>query len=187
GGLLSTRAAGPGLEKATTSARSIPCALGAAIGFSERCRALGVFPSPLWGGVGVGVVVWGKIGASPAPPPSPTLPQPAAGLPASGKLKGDQTPAGRGLVGGGSRLRLPHVRTSFHKRAVVCSHREVKRLTRGINRLCDSQAFVRGGGGRSRGTTICPHGASREFGPSAIAQSRHGNVNSPARCGLRRR
>src|SRR5262249_25879036 len=120
-GLLSMRAAGPGLEKATTSARSIPCALGAAIGFSERCRALGVFPSPLWGGVGVGVVVWGKIGASPAPPPSPTLPQPAAGLPASGKLKGDQTPAGRGLVGGGSRLSLPHVRTSFHKRAVVCS------------------------------------------------------------------
>src|SRR5215468_5597055 len=44
-----------------------------------------------------------------------------------------------------------------------------------------------GGGGRSRGTTICPHGVSRESGPSAIAQSRHGNVNSPARCGPRRR
>src|SRR5262249_42359564 len=41
--------------------------------------------------------------------------------------------------------------------------------------------------GRSRGTTICPHGVSREFGPSAIAQSRHGSVNSPARCGPRRR
>jgi len=43
------------------------------------------------------------------------------------------------------------------------------------------------GGGRSRGTTICPHGTSREFGPNAIAQSRHGSVNSPARCGPRRR
>ncbi len=32
--------------------------------------------------------------------PSPTLPQPAAGLPASGNLKSDQTPAGRGLGGG---------------------------------------------------------------------------------------
>src|SRR5215472_5963119 len=44
-----------------------------------------------------------------------------------------------------------------------------------------------GGGGRSRSTTICPHGVSREFGPNAIAQSRRGSVNSPARCGPRRR
>src|SRR5262245_65985955 len=37
-----------------------------------------------------------------ASPPSPALPQPAAGLPASGKLKSDQTPASRGLVGEGA-------------------------------------------------------------------------------------
>src|SRR6516162_2798588 len=36
-----------------------------------------------------------------------SLPQPAAGLPASGHYKSDQTPASRGLVGGGSRLSLP--------------------------------------------------------------------------------
>src|SRR6266851_3107934 len=35
-------------------------------------------------------------------PPTLSLPQPAAGLPASGKNKSDQTPAGRGLVGGGN-------------------------------------------------------------------------------------
>src|SRR5262249_59544433 len=44
-----------------------------------------------------------------------------------------------------------------------------------------------GGGGRSWGPTICPHGTSRESGPTAIAQSCHGIVNSPARCGPRRR
>src|SRR5262249_5227232 len=97
-GLLSMRAAGPvplalvpsstgpALENATTSARSIPCALGAAIGFSERCRALGVFPSPLWGGVRGGGRCVRQDRCIPEPPPSPTLPQPAAGLPASGRL-----------------------------------------------------------------------------------------------------
>jgi very-short-patch-repair endonuclease len=37
------------------------------------------------------------------PPPSLTLPQPAAGLPASGNFIRDRTPAGRGSVGGGDR------------------------------------------------------------------------------------
>ena len=46
---------------------------------------------------------WAKIAsANLAPPPSLTLPRPAAGSPASGKFTSDQTPAGRGLVGGGN-------------------------------------------------------------------------------------
>src|SRR5262249_28105923 len=63
---------------------------------------LGVLPSPLWGGVGGGGRAifrrWHHRHLA-----SPPLPQPAAGLPASGKFFSDQTPAGRGLVGGGSR------------------------------------------------------------------------------------
>jgi itaconate CoA-transferase len=67
-------------------------------------------PSPLWGGSPAEAqrrrAGWGSeladasraATATPTPNPSP---QPAAGLPASGKLKSDQTPAGRGLVGGG--------------------------------------------------------------------------------------
>src|SRR6266513_4659743 len=39
-----------------------------------------------------------------------------------------------------------------------------------------------GGGGRSWGTTTCPHGTNRESGPSAIAHSCHDTVGSPASC-----
>ncbi len=46
--------------------------------------------------------------------PLPTLPQPAAGLPASGKFFRDQTPAGRGLVGGGSRPSSPLALIPLH-------------------------------------------------------------------------
>src|SRR5262245_35257450 len=63
---------------------------------------LGVLPSPLWGGVGGGGRAifrrWHHRHLA-----SPPLPQPAAGLPVSGKFFSDQTPVGRGLVGGGSR------------------------------------------------------------------------------------
>jgi len=52
------------------------------------------------------------------PPPSPALPQPAAGLPASGNIKDDRTPAGRGSVGGGS---TPRSRLGFtlNRRAFI--------------------------------------------------------------------
>src|SRR5882724_7040030 len=63
-------------------------------------------PPPCGEGLGVGVAQLIEGGATvislrhPPPHPSPT---PAAGLPASGKSRSDQTPAGRGLIGGGSR------------------------------------------------------------------------------------
>src|SRR6202040_2786055 len=46
------------------------------------------------------------------------LPQPAAGLTVSGRYKSDQTPASRGLVGGGSRPSLP---LALVHRIVACS------------------------------------------------------------------
>src|SRR6516164_10201302 len=70
----------------------------------------GVLPSPLWGGDGGGGSSLSRASCPIARPPSPTLPQPAAGLPASRKSKkskNDRTPAGRGSVGGGSTPRLP--------------------------------------------------------------------------------
>src|SRR5262249_2397330 len=63
----------------------------------------GRLPSPLWGGVGGGGRRLGEWSCVAAPPPPPPLPQPAAGLPASGRSKSAQTPPGRGLGGGGSR------------------------------------------------------------------------------------
>src|SRR6266403_1845155 len=71
-------------------------------GEAKQCRALIARPSPLWGGGGGGGGAIDAPALRPALPPSPPLPQPAAGLPASGKFRSDQTPAGRGLVGGGS-------------------------------------------------------------------------------------
>src|SRR5262249_26992923 len=60
-------------------------------------------PPPCGEGLGVGVARflrrWRHRYLT-ASPPSPALPQPAAGLPASGQYKSDQTPASRGLVGG---------------------------------------------------------------------------------------
>src|SRR5262245_5592155 len=58
-------------------------------------------PPPCGEGLGVGVVVWGNISASPHHPPPPTPPPArlrACPLPAN--FRSDQTPAGRGLVGG---------------------------------------------------------------------------------------
>src|SRR5262245_20936640 len=73
---------------------------------AEPCRGLGALPSPLWGGVGGGGPSVGHRSRFTAPPPFPPLPQPAAGLPASGKSRSAQTPASRGLSGGGSRPSL---------------------------------------------------------------------------------
>jgi len=56
-------------------------------------RTLGALPSPLWGGDGGGGRSWPRLHCPHEPPPSPALPQPAAGLPASGKariLKGEK-------------------------------------------------------------------------------------------------
>src|SRR3979490_1117709 len=65
---------------------------------------LGLLPPPLRGRVGGGAGCRSGVVRQHRPPP-PTPPQPAAGLPASGKFESDQTPAGRGLVGEGSNLR----------------------------------------------------------------------------------
>jgi hypothetical protein len=133
------------------SACSIPCRLRAAIGFSQRRHAFGVFPSPLWGGVRGGGRCVGQDRCIPAPPPSPTLPH----------------------KGGGSKLSLPRVLTPFHKRAVVCSRREVKRCARRINKLCDGDTA----------TDASPAGPSSSrdvFAKGWIAGS------SPAMTGLRR-
>src|SRR5262249_51673230 len=78
-------------------------------------------PPPCGEGLGVGIVrfvrSWRHCHHT-TPPPSPLLPQPAAGLPASGRYKSDQTPASRGLVGGGSRPSLP---LALAHRIVACS------------------------------------------------------------------
>src|SRR6516165_12078412 len=76
--------------------------------------------------------------------PSPTLPQPAAGLPAPGKIKSDQTPAGRGLVGGGSRPNSLHGRT-----ATKIGHAKNYGLNSARMRLHPSAGGVAGSGAGS--------------------------------------
>src|ERR1700682_3535662 len=57
-------------------------------------------PDLRWGGVrGGGPGGWQRLRLIPTHPPPPP---PPAGLPASGNFKRGQTPASRGLVGGGS-------------------------------------------------------------------------------------
>src|SRR5260370_6861285 len=73
----------------------------------KQCRALSALPSSLWGGVGGGGGAIDAPALRPALPPSPPLPQPAAGLPASDKFKSAQTPAGPGLGEGRRRPPLP--------------------------------------------------------------------------------
>src|ERR1700687_2573015 len=86
----------------TSTVCSLPHETRACPGFASSCASRA---SPTCGGEGLGVGVPGcgnDCASSPPPPPPPPLPQPAAGLPASGNFKRGQTPAGRGLVGGGS-------------------------------------------------------------------------------------
>src|SRR5258708_12523103 len=87
----------------------------------KQCRALSALPSSLWGGVGGGGGAIDAPALRPALPPSPPLPQPAAGLPASDKFKSAQTPAGRGLGGGGTRPGFPLALITFRSGPPPCS------------------------------------------------------------------